>query len=511
MLSVKTRARPFSASVYVSNGQSAGLVAAFGADPDGSLTALTPSTVPAVENPTGIAVGADGRSVYVVNQAGTQANSRISQFAAGPGGALTPLTPATVATGYNPRAIAVSPDGASAYVTTLDAIWQYSVGAGGALSPKAPASVPTIQNPYGLAVSPNGRNLYVASEFDNSVSQYAVAADGTLSPLSPAKVAAGGRPEGIAVSPDGHSVYAANSQSGTVSQYTVGTGGALSPMTPATVAAGANATAIAVGADSRSVYVGAGGGRIFQYAAGPGGALSPGTPASVPTGGTTTERVFGIAVSGEGTSLYAAARFGAGTSATGSLSQLTVRQDGMLERKTPPSVSAMPGWGLAVSPLPIEPAAPDAVAPVAVTGGASGASGSAASLAGSVSPGGAPASYTFEYGTSPAFGSITPPVSAGSGTSAVPVSAALAGLQPGVTYYYRLVATNTIGTSLGAVRTFDTAPAWRPTSRRAPRAITASGVRLAGTVNARGSQTAFAFEYGTTTAFGSLSAVDSAG
>jgi hypothetical protein len=48
-------------------------------------------------------------------------------------------------------------------------------------------------------------------------------------------------------------------------------------------------------------------------------------------------------------------------------------------------------------------------------------------------------------------------------------------------------------------------------STGAASAVTATGAVLAGTVDARGSQTAFVFEYGTTTAFGSLSAVDNAG
>jgi hypothetical protein len=41
--------------------------------------------------------------------------------------------------------------------------------------------------------------------------------------------------------------------------------------------------------------------------------------------------------------------------------------------------------------------------------------------------------------------------------------------------------------------------------------IAATSARLAGTIDAHGSQTSYAFEYGTTTAFGSLSTVDNAG
>ena len=41
--------------------------------------------------------------------------------------------------------------------------------------------------------------------------------------------------------------------------------------------------------------------------------------------------------------------------------------------------------------------------------------------------------------------------------------------------------------------------------------MTAGSATLSATVNPHGSPTSFAFEYGTTTAFGSLSAIDSAG
>ena len=87
---------------------------------------------------------------------------------------------------------------------------QYDVGAGGALSPKSPATVATGAGPRGVAVSPDGRSVYVANSGSDSVSQYDVGAGGALSPKSPATVATGGDPRGVAVSPDGGSAYVAN-------------------------------------------------------------------------------------------------------------------------------------------------------------------------------------------------------------------------------------------------------------------------------------------------------------
>src|SRR5207248_3048941 len=69
--------------------------------------------------------------------------------------------------------------------------------------------------------------------------------------------------------------------------------------------------------------------------------------------------------------------------------------------------------------------------PAVVTGAASGVSANGATVAGTVNPGGVPASSHFEYGTTTAYGNSTPPLAAGAGTSAQPMTAALTGLTQG--------------------------------------------------------------------------------
>jgi DNA-binding beta-propeller fold protein YncE len=108
--------------------------------------------VPAGNNPVGVAVSPDGGSVYVANEGG----GNVSQFDVGPGGALSPKSPATLPAGGLPVGVAVSPDGGSVYVTnqTSDNVSQYGVGPGGVLLPKSPATVPAGDYPRALAVSP---------------------------------------------------------------------------------------------------------------------------------------------------------------------------------------------------------------------------------------------------------------------------------------------------------------------------------------------------------------------
>jgi PKD repeat protein len=94
--------------------------------------------------------------------------------------------------------------------------------------------------------------------------------------------------------------------------------------------------------------------------------------------------------------------------------------------------------------------------PVVSTGPASTLTSHGATLKGTITPEGSATTYRFEYGTSTHYGLETSGKSAGAGFTARTISAAISGLQPGKTFYYRLVASNSAGTSDGSRRTFRT-------------------------------------------------------
>jgi hypothetical protein len=94
--------------------------------------------------------------------------------------------------------------------------------------------------------------------------------------------------------------------------------------------------------------------------------------------------------------------------------------------------------------------------PSAVTQGANGVTINTATLNGTVDPNGDATTYSFQYGTTTAYGSTTPSSSAGSGNSGRAVSVSISGLMPGTIYHYRIVATNAEGTTVGADQTFTT-------------------------------------------------------
>jgi hypothetical protein len=103
--------------------------------------------------------------------------------------------------------------------------------------------------------------------------------------------------------------------------------------------------------------------------------------------------------------------------------------------------------------------------PVVETGAAGEVAQNSATITGSVDPEGLSTGYEFDLGTDTGYGArVFGEV--GSGSEPQAVSLNVGGLQPGTTYHYRLVASNTYGTAYGADETFTT-PGF-PTSVIAP-------------------------------------------
>jgi hypothetical protein len=90
--------------------------------------------------------------------------------------------------------------------------------------------------------------------------------------------------------------------------------------------------------------------------------------------------------------------------------------------------------------------------------GATNVTATSATLNAAIAPGGADATYDFEYGTSGAYGNSvpTPEGDAGAGRAIVQVHERLEGLQPDTTYHFRAVATALSGSEHGVDRVFTT-------------------------------------------------------
>ena len=280
----------------------------------------------------------------------TNSNSgSVSQYDVGPGGLLSPLSPATVAAGGGASGVVVSPDGQGVYVINADddTVSQYTVGSNGALSPKSPTTVAagspdsSVSGPGDLAVTPDGTSAYVADHGyfrgAGGLLQYSVNANGTLSPKSPALALPCCNPTAVAVSPDGQSVYGTDADA-FIRQFDVGAGGALSPKNPATLDTGEDLfevalTDLAVSPDDQSVYVvarSAGSSAILQYDVGAGGKLWPKSPVKLAAGAD----AWGIAVSPDAKSVYVT------NPSASTVSQYDVGPDGAVSPKSPATVAA---------------------------------------------------------------------------------------------------------------------------------------------------------------------------
>jgi DNA-binding beta-propeller fold protein YncE len=196
-----------------------------------------------------------------------------------------------------------------------------------------------------IDVSPDGRNVYVASSRSDAIAVFARnPKSGSLAQLKGKAgcvsaqgkagctvVAAFDAPNSVAVSPDGRNVYATARDSSTLlSFHRNPKTGALRPIPGATCIAGAllpdfcaiangliGPDVVAVSPDGRNVYVGAFfGSAVVSFSRDPGsGALTQlagtaGCIAEATAGcatGTVLKSIEGLAVSGDGTSVYAAA------------------------------------------------------------------------------------------------------------------------------------------------------------------------------------------------------------
>jgi hypothetical protein len=109
-----------------------------------------------------------------------------------------------------------------------------------------------------------------------------------------------------------------------------------------------------------------------------------------------------------------------------------------------------------------------------------------------------------EYGTSTSYGntsacSQTPPLT---GSVAIPVSGDLSGLQPNMTYHYRLVAVNANGTSYGEDQTFQTSPAVPSIDSESVSALKQTSASVDARINPNNQDTIYRIELGATTVYG---------
>lgn len=216
-------------------------VANFGS---GSITPITTAPTlapgPAVNvsaNPSAVAVAPDGRTAYSVS-AGD--------------GTVIPVDVATnrarapIAVGNQPAAIAIAPDGATAYVANTGS-------ASLSVITLATGAVSTIEltgaQPVSLAIDPSGTWIYVGDAAGRAILPVRAANGSRAIAVNIAEV-----PAALAVHPDGDRLYAAGSN-GTVRAFSIGAAGIGGLEDDVDLGAGSGPAGVAVTPDGDYVYV----------------------------------------------------------------------------------------------------------------------------------------------------------------------------------------------------------------------------------------------------------------
>jgi YVTN family beta-propeller protein len=144
--------------------------------------------------------------------------------------------------GSQPADVAVSPDGATAYVVNQV---DETVSVIDTATNTVTHTVTVGENPVAVAVSPNGSRVYVTNRFDDTVSVIDTAANAVIG-----TIAVGFLPSGLALSPSGTILYVANSQDQTVMKINTSTQTVL-----ATISVSGFPDGVAVSPDGTRVYV----------------------------------------------------------------------------------------------------------------------------------------------------------------------------------------------------------------------------------------------------------------
>ena len=177
----------------------------------------TPGTaIPVGTHPTGIAITQNGATAYVATYGNTVVPIDTATNTAG-----TPI-----AVGNSSFGIAITPNGATVYVTLRlsDTVVPINTATNTAGTP-----IGVGTNPFGIAITPNGATAYVANYGSNTVTPIATATN-----TAGTAIKVGSGPAAIAITPDGATAYVIGRRHNTVTPIDTATNTAGNPISVGT-------------------------------------------------------------------------------------------------------------------------------------------------------------------------------------------------------------------------------------------------------------------------------------
>src|SRR5229473_694523 len=158
------------------------------------------ATIPVGNYPIGVAITPDGAFAYVANFN----SNNVSVI-----DTVTNTVTATVGVGTGPTGVAITPNGAFAYVTNY---YSRSVSVINTATNAVVATIAVGCGPGAVAITPNGAFAYVANGCDSTVSVINTATNAVV-----ATVGSLNDPRSMAITPDGAFAYVGNEGSGSLS------------------------------------------------------------------------------------------------------------------------------------------------------------------------------------------------------------------------------------------------------------------------------------------------------
>jgi YVTN family beta-propeller protein len=247
-------------TAFVANLLSAWVTPIHTASNTAGLTIPTPAPLPGIPlspppdgGNTPVAITPDGTTAYVVDKAAYGFNPVI-----GPVDEITPIATATNTAGpaipfgngaSTPSAIAITPDGRTAYVASLGPLVGPSLN--GSVIPielatKTQGPAITVgPSPVAIAVTPDGKTAYVVDSRSWSVTPI----DTATSTPGPA-IPVGAVPDAIAITPDGTTAYVTNFTSNSVTRIDTATN-----TVGSAIPGGTQPDGIAITPDGKTAYV----------------------------------------------------------------------------------------------------------------------------------------------------------------------------------------------------------------------------------------------------------------
>jgi 6-phosphogluconolactonase (cycloisomerase 2 family) len=156
----------------------------------------------------------------------------IGQYRMASTGTLSPMSPATVPAGFSPTGLSIAPGSNHLYAldTTEYAgtFLQFSINSAGTLSTSPLASSGPDVTPYPFTLTPNGRFVLIPALPNGlgTLSSYSISASGALTFVS--TVSAGLDPCAVAIDPTGKFAYVADNTAAVILEYGIAADGTLS-------------------------------------------------------------------------------------------------------------------------------------------------------------------------------------------------------------------------------------------------------------------------------------------